>query len=176
MARPIVRALGAILLLISNAAAAQDADPRSFVRRHHAGSEPVSASIDDVRWLEGYWIGKMPEGPVEQYYLPPAANQMPSFVRALSDKGIVFYEISAFVERGGTIFIRLRHFTPDQIGWEDRSGPIERPLLAIEGGNLFFDRISFIRTDEDTYTVYFLNMEGDKEQDTLTVPFRRVRR
>lgn len=163
-------------ILISNASSAQDADPRSFVRRHGAGSRPVPASIDDVRWLEGYWMGKMPEGPVEQYFLPPAASQMPSFVRSLNDKGIIFYEIATFVERGGTIFIRLRHFTPDLVGWEDRSGAIERPLLAIEGGNLFFDRASFIRTGEDTYTVYFLNMEDGKERDTLTIPFRRIRR
>jgi hypothetical protein len=168
--------LGTILILTSSTASAQGADPRSFVRRYHEGAQPVPASIDDVRWLEGYWIGKMPEGPVEQYYLAPAADQMPSFVRSLNDKGIVFYEISTFVARGGTIFIRLRHFTPDQIGWEDRSGPIERPLLAIEGGNLFFDRISFIRTGPDNYTVYFLNMEGDQERDTLTIPFRRIRR
>lgn len=168
--------LGTILVLISSAASAQGADPRSFVRRYHAGAQPVRASIDDVRWLEGYWIGKMPEGPVEQYYLPPAADQMPSFVRSLNDKGIIFYEISAFVERGGTIFIRLRHFTPGLIGWEDGSRPIERPLLAIEGGNLFFDRISFIRTGADTYTVYFLNMDGDQERDTLIIPFRRIRR
>lgn len=168
--------LGTILILVSGAASAQDADPRSFVRRYHAGAQPVPASIDDVRWLEGYWIGKMPEGPVEQYFLPPAANQMPSFVRSLNGKEIIFYEIATFVERDGTIFMRLRHFTPDLVGWEDRSGPIERRLLATEGGNLFFDRASFIRTGEDTYTVYFLNMEGQKERDTLTIPFRRIRR
>lgn len=168
--------LGTIPILISSEVSAQEVDPRSFVRRYNAGSKPVPASIGDVRWLEGHWIGKMPEGRVDQYFLPPAAGQMPSFVRSLNDKGIIFYEIASFVERDGTIFIRLRHFTPDLIGWEDRSGAIERPLLAIEGGNLFFDRASFIRTGEDTYTVYFLNMEGAKERDTLTIPFRRVRR
>lgn len=156
------------------AAQAQEAPaPRSFVRRLQPGAASPRASLADVAWLQGYWIGEMPEGPVEQVRLPPARGQMPAFVRALNDGGIIFYEITTLVERDGSLVIRLRHFGGDLVGWEDGSGAIERPLIAIEGGNLYFDRMTMIRTDADHYTVYFLNMADGVEGETLVIPFQR---
>ena len=165
-------AAAAAWLATATPAAAQA--PRDQVRRATEGAAPVPATLAAVAWLVGYWIGAMPEGPVEQIFLPAAVGQMPSFVRATDADGILFYEISNIVARDGTIFLRLRHFTPELVGWEDGSGPSERPLVAREAGNLYFDRASFVRTGADSYTVYFLNMDGEREGETLVVPFRRV--
>ncbi|MEH6743604.1 MAG: DUF6265 family protein [Hyphomonas sp.] len=148
--------------------------PRDHVRRAEADTASPPASLAEVDWLVGYWIGDMPEGPVEQVFLPADKGQLPSFVRATNPDGIIFYEISNIIAQDGTLFIRLRHFTPGLSGWEDQSGPIDRRLLAIEGDTLYFDRVSFRRTGPDAYTVYFLNMDGDAERETLVIPFRRV--
>jgi hypothetical protein len=98
---------------------------------------------------------------------------MPSFVRAWNKNGIIFYEIAMFVETGGSLVLRLKHFTSGLAGWEDKESYIERPLIAMERDRLFFHRATYVRTGTDSYTVYFLNMDGDREQDTLVIPFRR---
>jgi hypothetical protein len=46
-------------------------------------------------------------------------------------------------------------------------------LIAREHDRLYFHRATYVRTGADSYTVYFLNMDGDREQDTLVIPFRR---
>jgi hypothetical protein len=173
-----MRALGSLMLLSALAwsAPATAQSPREQVRRLAPGQASPAATLADAQWLVGHWIGDMPEGPVEQVFLAPVARQMPSFVRAIGREGILFYEISNLVESEGSLRFRLRHFTPELVGWEDAGGAIERRLIAIENGNLYFDRISLIRSGPDSYIVYFLNMAGDEERETITVPFRRVRK
>lgn len=161
-------------VLVQSVASAEGLSPRDHVRRWTDETPVAPAGLADVDWLVGYWIGDMPEGPVEQVFLPPSKGQLPSFVRATNPDGIIFYEISNIMEKEGTIFIRLRHFTPELAGWEDVSGPIDRKLIAIDGDTTYFDRVSFQRTGPDSYTVYFLNMEGEEERDTLVIPFHRV--
>lgn len=116
----------------------------------------------------------MPEGPVENIFMQPRFGQMPAFVRALNKEGIIFYEIATFVEKADSLVIRLKHFTSALAGWEDKDGYIERPLIAKDGNALYFHRSTYVRTGPDSYTVYFLNMSGEQEGETLVIPFRRV--
>jgi hypothetical protein len=164
--------LVAALLIVPGVAGAKV--PRDHVRRFDPQVQSPKATLADAGWLVGHWVGDMPDGPVEQVFLAPSSGQMPSFVRATSRQGIMFYEVSNLVEAEGSLRFQLRHFTPQLATWE--SAPVERRLIAIEGGDLYFDRVSLIRQGQDRYTVYFLNMDGDIERETIVVPFRRVRK
>ena len=117
----------------------------------------------------------MPFGPVEQTHLPPRFGQMPGFVRATNGQGVVFYEIGLFAEVGGSLTVRVKHFTPALAGWEAQDGYIDRPLVAKDAASLYFDGITYTRTGPDTYVVYFLNRENGQERDTLVIPFKRNR-
>ena len=61
-------------------------------------------------------------------------------------------------------------------GWEAREVYIDRPLVARDSTNFYFDGITYSRTGPDTYVVYFLNRSGTEERDTLVIPFKRVAR
>lgn len=150
-------------------------NPRAMVRLAAPGGVRPPATLADVAWLEGPWIGDMPEGPVENVFLAPRFGQMPSFIRAWNKKGITFYEITMFVEANGSIAIRLKHFTSALAGFEDRESYIEYPLIAKEGDKLFFHRATYVRTGADSYTCFFLYMDGERELDTIVIPFRRRR-
>jgi len=115
----------------------------------------------------------MPFGPVEQIDLPIAFGHMPSFVRAMNDDGVVFYEMSLFAQVGDSLAQRVKHFTSNLEGWEAREAHLDRLLVDREGDTFFFDGITISRTGPDSYLVYFLNRDGDKELDTIVVPFRR---
>lgn len=149
------------------------ASARSFVKLATEGQTPPPATLADVAWLQGSWIGDMPEGPVEIVFMQPQFGQMPAFVRAINKDGIIFYEITTFVEIANSLVTRLKHFTSALAGWEDKDAYIERPLIAKDRNTLHFHRMTYVRTGPDSHTVYFLNMSGEQEGETLVIPFRR---
>lgn len=148
-------------------------DPRSMIRLLTPARAPAAASLSDFAWLQGRWVGQMPDGPVEQIWLSPAAGQLPSFVRAESTTGISFYEISVLRQTGSSVTLRVKHFTSDLVGWEAREAFIDRPLVARTGDHFFFDGITIARTGRDALTVYFLVRDGESERQTIVVPFER---
>jgi hypothetical protein len=148
-------------------------NPRSMIKLLAKGAASPPATIADLAWLEGRWIGDMPEGPVEHLILGPKFGQMPGFVRAVNPRGVIFYEISVFAQAGDSVTVRVKHFTPQLAGWEARDAYIDRPLVDRDAKTLFFDGITFFRTGHDSFTVYFLNRVGQEERETLVVPFRR---
>jgi len=154
--------------------APQPVNPRAMIRLKAPGQAAPRASLADVAWLQGHWIGSMPDGPVEQFNLSPMFGQMPGFVRAISPKNVIFYEIGLIAEVGDSLSVRVKHFTPELEGWEAREVYIDRPLVARDSTNFYFDGITYSRTGPDTYVVYFLNRSGTQERDTLVIPFKRV--
>lgn len=152
---------------------AHPADPRAMVKLQSDGQQGPAASIEDLAWLEGHWVGQMPEGPVEHVILPARFGHMPGFVRAVNPEGVLFYEISLFAEAGQSVTVRVKHFTSGLAGWEARDAFIDRPLVDRVGDTFYFDGATFARTGLDSFTVYFLNREGSQERDTLVIPFRR---
>lgn len=159
-----------------SARVAQEASPspRSMIRVSTADKSRAPAKIEDLAWLEGSWVGDMPDGPVEHVILPARHGHMPSFVRALAKDKVFFYEISVFAESGSTVVSRVKHFTPELSGWESREGYVERVLVERDEKTLFFDGLTILSTGKDSFTVYFLvKREDGTEGPTLVIPFRR---
>lgn len=149
------------------------ANPRSMIRLLAKGQTPAPATLADAAWLEGHWVGEMPNAAVESIIYAKKAGQMPGFVRALQGGSIMFYEIMVFGEVSNSLYQRVKHFSADLAGMEDRDAYVERPLVAKDETSLFFDGSTFTRTGPDSFTVYHLYREGDKEIETIVVPFRR---
>ena len=155
------------------AAAQAPINPRSMIRLQVPGQSGPPASLEDVAWLQGHWVGEMPEGPVEHVTLGPQFGHLPGFVRAVNPQGVIFYEISLIAEVAGSLTVRVKHFTAQLAGWEAQDTYIDRPLVARDAENLYFDGITYSRTGPDSYVVYFLNRSGSEERETLVVPFKR---
>lgn len=150
------------------------ADPRAMIRLYVPGAPRPPASLADVAWLEGRWIGDMPEGPVEHVILGPAFGHLPGFVRAVNADGVIFYEIWMIAEANGSLTNRVKHFSPQLAGWEAQDAYIDRPLVARDATHLYFDGATYARTGPDSFVVYFLNRNGAEEGETLVIPFRRA--
>lgn len=149
------------------------ANRRDMIRLEQPGGTRPQASISDIAWLEGFWVGDMPQGPVEHVILGPKFGHMPSFVRAVNATGVFFYEISLFAEEKGSLVNRVKHFSSELHGWEARDASIDRPLLERRGDTFFFDGLTIQRTDPDTFKVYFLVRIDGVERETLELTFKR---
>ncbi len=112
------------------------------------GTGPASATIQDVSWLAGYWEGDGFGGKVVQLIAPASGSQMMGAFHAQSASGdTTMYQFYTFLEKGDTVILRMKHFSSDFIGWEEKSDYAEFPLVVVDDRALYFDRLSFVETE-----------------------------
>lgn len=134
----------------------------------------IEATLNDVAWMEGTWVGSRSTGHrVQHIIMNKQLDHMPGFVRSWTNEEFLFYEITTFAEHENGVSYRVKHFNYDLTGWEDRDVVIDRPLLGKSDGVLQFDGITFERVNTDAFIVYFRYPNGPKEGDILVIPFER---
>lgn len=121
------------------------------VRTLAEGAASPPANIEDVAWLEGRWIGEGLGGCAEESLSPPVAREMMGKFRQLNADGVLrFYEFYTIAERNGSLLWRIKHFSPDLEGWEDKDKATEFRLVAIEGKTAYFDGLTYARTGRNS--------------------------
>ncbi len=133
----------AALCLGLNGAMANEPEVRSL----DEGAIAPSASIADVAFLSGHWIGEGLGGCAEEFMAEPAAGQIMGMFRQMTAEGAVrFYEFYTIAEKEGSLIFRIKHFNPDMTGWEEKDKTTDFPLVAIEGTTAYFDGLTYSRS------------------------------
>lgn len=144
------------------ALAAMAARPDIEVRTLAEGQASPPATVDDVSWLAGRWIGEGLGGCSEENMAPPVGGQMMGMFRQTkADGSLWFYEFYTIAPKGDSITLRLKHFNPDLTGWEEKDGFVEFPLVAIEKGAVYFDGLTYQRSGKVLRSAVSLG-EADK--------------
>ncbi len=132
------------------AAAAQAEDKVEIKSLAEDGVSPP-ASIEALSWMVGYWEGEGLGGNVAELVAPPAGGQMmASFYHVKEDGELNFYEFYTFAEIDGSLVLRIKHFSPDLVGWEEKDKFVEFPLVTTEENAVYFDGLTFAMTGPDT--------------------------
>lgn len=137
---------------------------------------PPAATLADVAWLEGRWVGEGLGGSAEETYAPPADGAMIGLFRSARGGRAFFYEFVVVQERAGSLVYRLKHFWPDGRAWEEKDQWIEFRLVAKTPGAIYFDGCTFERTGQDAMSVHVRieDRAGGKSRiETFT--YRRAR-
>ncbi|MHA6719930.1 DUF6265 family protein [Sphingomonas sp. RS6] len=142
--------------------------------RSAAGESPPPATIDDLAWLAGSWVGTGMGSAVTETYSAPLGGRITGHFAMADDKGgVAFTEIVDYVPQGRSLAYRVRHFNPDMTGWEDATGkPVVFPLVAVERDRWFFDGMTLERTGPDKITIWVRMTENGATQE---LPFRLTR-
>ena len=120
------------------------------VRSLKDGETSPPARIEALSWLTGYWEGEGLDGDAVEIIAPPAGGQMMgAFYHQKKDGALNFYEFYTFAEVDDTLVLRIKHFTPDLIGWEEKDVFVEFPLVAVEENAVYFDGLTFALTGAD---------------------------
>jgi hypothetical protein len=119
-----------------------------------AGAKSPHATVSDVAWLAGHWVGPGLGGEAEEIWSPPNAGSMMGMYRLISDGKVVFYELLTLVHEDGSLVLRLKHFNPDLTGWEEKQKTVDFRLVGLEEGVVQFDGMSLHREGDDKLTVY----------------------
>lgn len=126
-----------------------------------AGATPPQATLADMAWLAGRWVGAALGGEAEEIWSPPEAGSMMGMYRLVRDGKPVFYEFQTLVEENGSLMLRLKHFNRDLTGWEEKEQTVEFPHVALGEGIVQFEGLSFHREGEAKLTVY-VAIEGNE--------------
>jgi hypothetical protein len=124
-----MRLVFAFLLLLPLASMAQD---------------PVR-DIKDLAFMAGKWTTKGEWGDMEEHWSEPMGNSMMCSFRCVNNGKIVFYEFIVIEQTTTGPVMKLRHFSPGNIAWEEKDKPYEYPLTFLDP-----DRARFERPDKKT--------------------------
>lgn len=136
--------LGAVLSFVS-AGASAGAGPLEVKAMNEDTLSPP-ATIEDVSFLIGHWIGEGLGACAEELMAPFAGGQIMGMFRQMTAEGdLQFYEFYTIAEKDGSLILRIKHFNPDLTGWEEKGETVDFPLIAIEGTTAYFDGLTFSR-------------------------------
>lgn len=135
----------------------------------------VPATLDDVGWLVGSWLGTGLGGEADEVWLPPVGDAMVGMFRLSQDSSAAFYELWTLREIDGTLVLELKHFGPDMTGWEERDATVRFDLVRIEPDAAYFDGLTYRQVGADALHVWVaLRGDGVVEEASLRLSRRSV--
>jgi hypothetical protein len=118
----------------------------SFFSLSALGQIPVR-DIKDLSFMSGKWITKGEWGDMEENWSTPMGNSMMCSYRCVKDGKVVFYEFIVIEQQTEGPVMKLRHFSPGNIAWEEKDKPYEYPLMFLDTA----DKVArFERPDKKT--------------------------
>jgi hypothetical protein len=118
-----------------------------------AQAQTAPATIDDAAWLAGRWVGEGLGGQLEETWAPPAGGQMVGHFRLMRDGAVAFYEIMLMDVVEGGVRMRVKHFNPDFVGWEEKDGWHAFEPVAATPEALRFRGLELVREGEDALVI-----------------------
>lgn len=117
----------------------------------------------DFSWISGTWRGPGFGGTFEEIWSQPdAMGTVMGMFRFHDDQdSIQFYEFWKLDGSG----LLLKHFTPEFIGWEEKDGFVNFPMVSAETGKITLKGLVYELIDEKTLRIS-LDMKNKGEVKT----------
>lgn len=122
-------------------------------------SQEVVRDIKDLSFMAGDWVTTGEWGDMEENWSEPYGNSMMCSYRCVKDGKVVFYEFIVIEQTADGPVMKLRHFSPGNIAWENKEDPYEYPLMYLDENVARFERpdkktsLTFQRISVDSLTV-----------------------
>ncbi|OGB63239.1 MAG: hypothetical protein A2Y94_07595 [Caldithrix sp. RBG_13_44_9] len=148
------------LLLVVNGSFAQSQLSPNTLRLDDPQNMPP-ANISQLSWIAGHWQGEALGGICQEHWVEPLAGSMTGMFQLIRDDKITFYEFLVIAEEAGSLILKIKHFSPDLKGWEEKDESTLFPLVKLTGNEAFFDGLTFRQTSTDSLTVFVvIEQEG----------------
>lgn len=85
----------------------------------HAQTTPTG-TLNDLKFLDGRWLGTYNGGPIEASWTAPAGNSIVGFIRMTKDEQPALYELFAFEQTEKGPVALIKHFKPGMISLEEK--------------------------------------------------------
>jgi hypothetical protein len=136
------------------------------------------ASISNIQWMAGHWVGTGLGGITEEIWSPPNGGAMMGVFRAVKDGKVTLYEMCLFVEEKDSLVLKLKHFNRDLTGWEEKAVVREFPLVKITENAAYFSGITFRKNKDGSMESFVLvgRRDGTQVEEAFRYqPFDRTK-
>ena len=164
--------ISSLFLLLSLPCMGQDNFENTMQFDETAGSP--NADLSAVAWIAGHWKGQALGGVVEEIWSPPLGGSMMASFKLVVDDQVKFYEIETILEQDDTLILKLKHFSSNLHGWEEKEETVDFKLVKVTDDKVFFDGMTFENVSDEEMNVYvIIGEEGQKGEARFT--YRKVK-
>ncbi len=138
-----------------------------------AAPAPVPATLADVAFMSGHWVGGDPGDLSEEVWTAPEGDSMVGMWRYVAKGQTRIFEMLTLTLEGPGVVLRLRHFDAKLVAREERERAVELPLVAKGPREAVFEgpasdgkgtvRLTY-RRGEDDVLVGVLEKGGSKQE------------
>ncbi len=160
------------LLCIGTAAGFTQSLSTEHVYKADSAAVAQAATIADFSMLIGNWTGKGLGGDCDENWLGPADNRMHGIFRLVKDGKIVFTEYMSILQDSAGWALKVKHFTPEFIGWEAKDKSVDFRFIRAEKNALYFSGITFL-TEGNKLTIYIAFRQKDRSYREEVFTFER---
>lgn len=137
-----------------------------------AGSPKTDLSA--VAWIAGHWRGEAFGGIAEEIWTPPLGDSMMAAFKLSVNDQVKFYELETISEQGDTLILRLKHFSSDMHGWEEKEETVDFKLVKVTDDKVYFDGMTFENISDDEMNVFVI-IEDKGEKHEMRFNYRKVK-
>lgn len=164
--------IAGLLVLLPAVAPAQTKNSENTLKLDAGASSPP-AQIEDLAWLAGYWRGEGLGGESEEIWGQPIGDRMLGVFSLSREGSLVFSEAMSLVEEGGSLVLKIKHFSRDFTGWEEKDDFVSFPLVRLGEQEAFFSGLTFRRQGDQLEA--FVVLESGEEAGEVSLRFERVK-
>lgn len=124
-------------------------------------AQAPAATVADVAWLAGEWVGEGLGGQIDEVWSRPAGGSMVGYFRLVQGGKPVLYELMTLLEHEGSVQLRLKHANPDMTGWEEKNAYVTFRLEKQDATGAYFSGLTYRRTGPDSMEVLLTQRRGD---------------
>lgn len=162
------------LLLLAQSALAQGQNTEHTLKLDE-GTKPVSADLREFEWLVGRWVGEGLGGQCEEIFLPVWNDTLFGSFRYASEGKLVFSEFFSLVRTEAGVILKLKHFHPDMVGWEEKDKMVNFPLIKVEKNAAYFGGLTYKLNDDGELKVWVAMKGKDGKVGEADFTFRRAK-
>lgn len=85
-----------------------------------ARSQAQTATLADVAFMKGHWLGTFNGGPIEAFWAAPAGDNLTGFMRMMRDNKVTMYEMLVFEQTEQGPIVLVKHFKSGLIALEEK--------------------------------------------------------
>lgn len=119
------------------------------------------ATISDMEWIAGNWLGSGLGGVSEEIWSRPQGGVMIGTYRLIVNDKPVFYEMMMLTEKEGSLILRLKHFDPAFVGWEEKDKTVDFKFVSKSSNRVYFSGLTFERTNSNELRIYLALKQKD---------------
>lgn len=98
------------------------------------------ANVSQLGFMKGHWVLKHQWGDMEEIWSGPKGDNLMCTYRCVDSGKVIFYEFMVVEQTDSVPVMRLRHFKPGSIAWEEKDKPMDYPLISISKSKAVFER------------------------------------